>query len=123
MSHTQTKQANDYMSIFKNQTVFLTGGTGALGGCLLYKMVMKLPVKKIFVLVRSIPKAKETWRATLPNHIEPMMVTGKIVLMIGDITCSRLGLSTKDFLQVDLETTMVIHSVTIAILLFSGMRY
>jgi fatty acyl-CoA reductase len=112
MSRTQNLQVNDYMSFFKHQTVFLTGGTGALGGCLLYKLTTTVPVKKIFVLVRSIPKAKVTWKTTLPNHIESMMATGKIVLMVGDMTCSHFGLKKGDLTQLESETTIVIHSVS-----------
>ena len=36
-----------------DQTMFLTGATGTLGGCLLYKLALQLPTSKIFVLVRG----------------------------------------------------------------------
>ena len=37
----------------KGQTIFLTGSTGILGGCLLYKLALQLPTSRIFVLVRG----------------------------------------------------------------------
>ena len=38
---------------YKEQVVFLTGATGGLGGCLLYKLSIVLDVQRLYVLIRG----------------------------------------------------------------------
>jgi hypothetical protein len=47
----------DYLSFFNDQVVFLTGATGGLGGCILFKLASQLPTKKVYILCRSESKA------------------------------------------------------------------
>ncbi|KAJ7183815.1 hypothetical protein C8R46DRAFT_1344519 [Mycena filopes] len=44
---------NDPSKFFRAQTVLLTGGTGCLSGCLLFKLALKVEAKQIYVLVRG----------------------------------------------------------------------
>ena len=63
----QGTELPDYVSFFKYQVVFLTGATGGLGGCLLYKLAVELPTSKIYILCRSESKARKSWSRTMPN--------------------------------------------------------
>ncbi|KAJ7859189.1 hypothetical protein B0H14DRAFT_2577355 [Mycena olivaceomarginata] len=69
----------DPSSFFRRQTIFLTGGTGGLGGCLLFKLALKVDAHKVFVLVRgSIQRAQAQLEATMPDEIAAIRATGKI---------------------------------------------
>ncbi|KAL3493917.1 hypothetical protein BJX62DRAFT_248714 [Aspergillus germanicus] len=62
----------DYTRDYESQVVLLTGATGSLGGCLLYKLALRLPTKKIYALCRrSIGDAIRKWESTMPQQIEP----------------------------------------------------
>lgn len=100
----------DYEEFYRDQIIFLTGATGGLGGCLLYKLALELPTKKIFVLCRSIPKARETWKLTMPSHIESILKTGKIELVVGDVTKNMFGIASDQLDRIASQTTIVIHS-------------
>ncbi|RKF71188.1 Fatty acyl-CoA reductase 2 [Golovinomyces cichoracearum] len=105
------KERNDlshahYYSFFQNQVVFLTGGTGGLGGCLLYKLVLKLQTKKIYVLCRSIPKAHRSWSNTMPHQYQAILNSGKVVLVEGDITMKNFGVD----ISTILDATIVINA-------------
>jgi thioester reductase-like protein len=65
----EPSEFQDYVSFFKDHTVFLTGATGGLGGCLLYKLATELPTQKIYVLCRSEPKAWKTWSKQCPTRL------------------------------------------------------
>lgn len=96
---------------FEDQVVFLTGATGNLGGCLLYKLAIQLPTAKIFVLIRgSIQNAIESWEQSMPEHIDDIIATGKIQFLMGDMTLPNLGLSPSSILRLQAETTLVINS-------------
>lgn len=70
------------------KTVLLTGGTGGLGGCLLYKLLHTLPTRKVYALVRdSYATAIAKWRRTMPPEItDRMLATDRLVLIVGDMT-------------------------------------
>ena len=96
---------------FKNHVVFLTGGTGNLGGCLLYKLTIQLPTAKIFLLIRgSVQSAIESLEQSMPEHIDEIIATGKIQFLIGDMTLPNLGLAPSEILRLQTETTLVINS-------------
>ncbi|KAH8665050.1 male sterility protein-domain-containing protein [Tricladium varicosporioides] len=97
-----------YLSFFKDQTVFLTGATGGLGGCLLHKLINELPTKKIFVLVRSIEKAEKTWKDILPGF--SIIACARITLIVGDITKENFGISASQLADLAKETTIVINA-------------
>ncbi|KAK6966829.1 fatty acyl-CoA reductase [Favolaschia claudopus] len=103
---------SDPSTFFRKQTTFLTGGTGCLGGCLLYKLVMKLDVKKIYVLARkSSQHAIAQLRETMPEHIEDMLATNKILFVVGDVTTQGdLGTDTSILAEMTSTVNIVIHT-------------
>ncbi|KAI0997067.1 hypothetical protein K3495_g11120 [Podosphaera aphanis] len=96
----------DYYQFFPQQVIFLTGATGGLGGCILYKLVMKLQTKKIYALVRNIEKAHKSWAETMPNQYKSILQSGKVVLLQGDITKPNFGIDVDQIM----DTTVVINA-------------
>lgn len=106
---------------YQNQVVFLTGATGSLGGCLLYKLAVQLPTAKIFVLCRgSIRQAMEKWEASMPEQVDDIFDTGKVQCLIGDITQPNLGLEEREIGILQQEVTVVIHAAA-SLSLFQGL--
>jgi fatty acyl-CoA reductase len=99
---------------YKNQVVFLTGGTGGLGGCLLYKLRFVLEVKKLYLVIRGRPsQALGRWRHTLPNHfheIQDRINSGQIILVPGDMTESNFGIDKKVLEEIERSVTLIIHA-------------
>lgn len=96
---------------YRDQVVFLTGGTGTLGGCLLYKLALQLPTAKIFVLVRgSVGQAIEKWEKLMPEQVDDILDTGKIHFVVGDMTRPELGLKPTDLQRLRDAVTVVINA-------------
>lgn len=95
---------------FKNKTVFLTGATGGLGGCLLYKLALELRTKKVFALIRSREKVQAAWTNSMPAHIDAIFKTGKVELVLGDITLPNFGISGHELEKIVQQTQIVINS-------------
>jgi len=96
---------------FQGQVVLLTGATGNLGGCLLYKLAIQLPTTKIFVLVRgSVEKAFEAWEQSMPDQVDEIIATGKMHFLLGDMTQSNIGLSSTNLSRLQNEVTLVINA-------------
>ncbi|XP_063924299.1 fatty acyl-CoA reductase wat-like isoform X2 [Zophobas morio] len=104
---------------FKNQTVFLTGGSGFLGKILIEKLLRECEdIKKIYVLIR--PKKEKTPEQRFQDlfsypcfdllkskHINPLQ---KVSLVHGDCNEPFLGLTEQDVAILLKETTCVIHA-------------
>lgn len=100
-----------YARFFESQTVFLTGSTGSLGGCLLYKLVLQLPTRKIFVLIRTSPQvAIEKWNMLMPQQTQAILGSGKVHFVVGDMKKSDFGINEADLKQLQEEVTLVIHA-------------
>ncbi|KAJ5781108.1 Male sterility NAD-binding [Penicillium paradoxum] len=96
---------------YRGQIVFLTGATGNLGGCLLYKLAIQLPTAKIFVLARgSVQRAIEAWEQSMPEQVEEIIATCKIQFVLGDMTQPNLGLSCANLSRLQNEVTAVINA-------------
>ncbi|GMG02136.1 putative secondary metabolism biosynthetic enzyme [Aspergillus flavus] len=96
---------------WRDQVVFLTGGTGTLGGCLLYKLAIQLPTKRMFVLCRgSIHSALEKLERSMPDEINEVMDSGKVTFVVGDLSKPSLGLRAVDRAQLQQQVTVVINS-------------
>lgn len=96
---------------FAEQTVFLTGSTGGLGGCLLYQLAVQLPTKKIFVLCRgSQQNAIAKWTENMGPCADAILASNKIVFAVGDILLPNFGLSQLDLDILRRETSVIIHS-------------
>lgn len=99
------------LDFYQEQTVFLTGSTGGVGGCLLYKLALILPTTKIYVLIRgSEARAVTRWRETLPDQIEDILATKKLVFVVGDISKPNFGISDEMLPELEREVTVVINS-------------
>ncbi|KAL3464573.1 male sterility protein-domain-containing protein [Aspergillus heterothallicus] len=110
-SYEDEVRKNGYSIAFESHTVFLTGSTGSLGGCLLYKLALQLPTRKIFVLVRRSPEqAVKKWRQTMPNQIRAILDSKKIHFVIGDITKDDFGINAASLKQLREQVTLVIHT-------------
>ncbi|KAK7049075.1 NAD-binding domain 4 protein [Favolaschia claudopus] len=102
---------DDPRAFFREQTILLTGGTGVLGGCLLYKLTMKLDTRKIYAVVRgSTETAVSQWKETMPEHIEDMLATKKIELVIGDMTKHGFGIEDAILREMAGSVTVIIHA-------------
>ncbi|CAH0699601.1 unnamed protein product [Spodoptera exigua] len=112
------QNANSNVQLFyKNDIVFLTGGSGFLGKQYIEKMFRTCDIKKMYVLIR--PKKGKTiqdrikfilddpvfdkLRTTKPNFAE------QIVPVEGDVADIRLGLSDKEWETVAKDTSIVVH--------------
>lgn len=100
-----------YASAFRAHTVFLTGSTGSLGGCLLYKLALQLPTRKIFVLVRkSSDAAVAKWKKSMPAQTQALLESKKIQFIVGDIKEQDFGMDAVSLKQLRDEVTLVIHT-------------
>jgi hypothetical protein len=100
-----------YAIAFETHTVFLTGSTGSLGGCLLYKLALQLPTRKIFVLVRgSSEQAVKKWEKTMPNQTQAILASNKVHFVIGDITKQNFGINAASMKQLREQVTLIMHT-------------
>ncbi|KAJ5871178.1 Male sterility NAD-binding [Penicillium soppii] len=100
-----------YGKIFEWHTVFLTGGTGCLGGCLLYKLALQLPTSKIYVLIRGdSQRAIKKLEQTMPNHVQAILSTGKVKFVVGDIRSVNFGIESSILRQLQDQVTLAIHT-------------
>ncbi|OJJ75221.1 hypothetical protein ASPBRDRAFT_73406 [Aspergillus brasiliensis CBS 101740] len=99
----------DHASWYQDQVVFLTGATGHLGGCMLYKLAVQLPTKIYVLCRRSLEQAMNKWETSMPDQIEEIFDTGKVHCLIGDTTEPHMGLKKADRDRLQQEVTVVIH--------------
>lgn len=104
----------DIYDFYRGQVVFLTGATGGLGGCLLYKLSIVLNVKRLYVLIRGTEsRALERWKHTMAHqfhHIEERIRAGEITLVSGDMTKEGFGLTEETLRKIEEEVTVIIHA-------------
>ncbi|KAJ7207603.1 male sterility protein-domain-containing protein [Mycena pura] len=97
-------------AFFKNHTVLLTGGTGCLGACLLFKLALQADTRRVYVLVRgSVEHAKLQWAASMAGHIDGILATGRVELLVGDVRKKHLGLDPGVLAELADAVTLVIH--------------
>ncbi|KAJ5295643.1 hypothetical protein N7508_010464 [Penicillium antarcticum] len=94
---------------FNGQVIFLTGGTGGLGGCLVYKLALQLPVHKIFVLCRvSKNRAIARWKENMPTHVSSILASRKVVFIVGDMTHPNYGIETTIIINCAANTSLTL---------------
>lgn len=103
---------SDAPAFYSRKTILLTGGTGGLGGCLLYKLLHTLPTRKVYALIRGLPAtAIEKWRHTLsPEVADEILATDRLVLVVGDITKPQFGIDDGIFAELVEEVQIVLHA-------------
>lgn len=100
-----------YARSFESHTVFLTGSTGSLGGCLLYKLIQQLPTRKIYALIRGdVEQAIEKWKKAMPDHAKVITASKKVEFVIGDIKSIDFGIRPDVLDQLRDQVTLVIHT-------------
>lgn len=101
----------DYVNWYTDQVVLLTGATGSLGVCFLYKLAMQLPTSKIYVLCRgTVQEAMQKWEASIPEQIDGILDSGKVHCIKGDMNYENFGLDAEDLQRLQGEVTVVIHA-------------
>ncbi|KAJ7207617.1 male sterility protein-domain-containing protein [Mycena pura] len=97
-------------AFFKNHTVLLTGGTGCFGACILFKLALQADTRRVYVLVRgSVERAKSQWAASMAGHIDAVLATGRVELLVGDVRKKHLGLDPSVLAELAGAVTLVIH--------------
>ncbi|KAJ5638753.1 hypothetical protein N7528_001143 [Penicillium herquei] len=100
-----------YTKVFQGHTVFLTGSTGSLGGCILFKLALQLPTYKIYALIRGKPEeAIKKWRKAMPNQTEAILASQKVEFVIGDIRLADYGIQPAVLAKLQNEVTIAIHT-------------
>lgn len=100
-----------YARIFESHTVFLTGSTGSLGGCILHKLVRQLPTRKIYALIRGHPdQAIEKWKKAMPDHAQAIITSKKVEFVVGDMKSVDFGIKPEVLDQLRAQVTLVIHT-------------
>ncbi|KAL4880321.1 male sterility protein-domain-containing protein [Aspergillus karnatakaensis] len=103
--------ASNYTHHFEDEVVFLTGATGSLGGCLLYKLALRLSTKKIYALCRgSVAQAVRKWESSMPQQIDDILDSSKVELITGDLSKPGLGLDPVIRKKMGDEVTSVINT-------------
>ncbi|KAM4058845.1 male sterility protein [Hirsutella rhossiliensis] len=93
------------------QVVLLTGGTGSLGSCLLYKLALQLPAAKIYVLCRgTVNEAVQKWEFYMAEQIDDILDSGKVHCIRGNLNRDGFGLDPDDLKRLQEEVTVVIHA-------------
>lgn len=106
-----TASPSSYVDWYKDQVVLLTGATGSLGGCMLYKLTVQLPTAKVYALCRrSTNDAIQKWEASMPEQIDEIMDSGKLHCVLGDIASEGFGLSPVELELLQQEVTVAIHA-------------
>ncbi|CEL04999.1 hypothetical protein ASPCAL06121 [Aspergillus calidoustus] len=106
-----SEETKNYFRQYESQVILLTGATGSLGGCLLHKLALRLPTKKIYALCRkSIGDAIRKWEVTMPEQIEDILDSGKVEFIIGDLSKSSLGLEAAVHERLRNEVTTIINT-------------
>ncbi|KAL3454154.1 male sterility protein-domain-containing protein [Aspergillus insuetus] len=101
----------DQMDWYRNQTVFLTGGTGYLGACLLYKLTLQVPTRRVFVLCRkSVQHAIAKLEELMPEQSDEILDTGKVHFVVGNLDCRDWGMKPADLQRLREQVTVVIHA-------------
>ena len=104
-------QESDPPDFFKDKTVLLTGGTGNLGGCILFKLTAILHVRKIFVLCRgSAALAKITVTKNMPLQAKSVLLHPAITFVQGDMTEPDFAISKDQLEQLEKEVQIVINA-------------
>ena len=101
----------DYADFFRNKTIFLTGATGNLGGCLLYKLTVVLNTRRVYVICRgSAARAKLKMTKNMPKQIKEVLAHKSIVFVTGDIMEPNFGISVSNLAQMEEAVEIIINS-------------
>ena len=116
----------------EGKTLFITGATGFLGQPLVEKILWLTPkVNRLYVLIRPKRRLgkqmsgeerlkKELFQSTVFDRLRAeygkkieTFLTKKIIAVTGDVSKSRLGLSSKEYQQLLNEVDIIINSAAV----------
>ncbi|KAJ3641735.1 hypothetical protein Zmor_028216 [Zophobas morio] len=102
---------------FKNQTIFLTGGTGLIGKLLVEKLVrISFDLKKVYILVRTKhgqnpqQRFEDFFDNSCFEKIKGENFKNKVSFITGDCNKPGLGLKSEDAHVLKNETTCIFHA-------------
>ena len=105
---TDGSQPTDF---FKDKTIFLTGATGNLGGCLLFKLTAILNAWRIYVLCRgSAAMAKITITKNMPLQAEDILLKSSLIFVQGDIKEPDFSISNPQLEQMEKEVQIIVNA-------------
>ncbi|KAJ5083272.1 hypothetical protein N7456_012699 [Penicillium angulare] len=109
--HTDEILRGGYKTVFQSHTVLLTGSTGSLGGCLLFKLALQLPTRKIYAFIRGTQEqAISKWRKAMPDHVQAILLSKKVEFVTGDIRSPNFGIQPAIIQELSEQVTMIIHT-------------
>ncbi|KAJ5953617.1 hypothetical protein N7454_000513 [Penicillium verhagenii] len=110
-SHVDQILREGYAKTFQSHTVFLTGSTGSLGGCLLYKLALQLPTRKVYALIRGTPEeAIAKWKKSMPHQFQAILASKKVEFVVGNIISTDFGLHPATLKELQDNVTLVVHT-------------
>ncbi|XP_033326353.2 putative fatty acyl-CoA reductase CG8306 [Megalopta genalis] len=111
---------SDVMRFYSGKTIFITGGSGFLGICLIEKLLRTIPdLKNIYMLLRpkKNKQIKERLEDIKKNPIFSKLKEDnkdhqldKLIAVAGDVDQENLGLSSEDRLTLVEDVQIVFHS-------------
>lgn len=113
-----SKETDRIGEVFRNKTVFISGGTGFLGKLLIEKLLRVTKVKKLYLLVRQ-KKGKSSFERLndIFNHVifsklksENPDSVKKCQIIVGDVIQENLGISEGDRELLQNEVNFIFHS-------------
>lgn len=102
---------------FDGATVFITGGSGYVGGMVIESLLRTTRVQRVYVLLRPkrgqdvAQRAAQLLKAPLFHLVRAKPeLAAKVVAVAGDISVPGLGLSPEDLATLEREANFIIHS-------------
>ena len=102
---------------YQKKSVFITGATGFMGKVLVHKLLVSCPLlETIYVLIRSKrgmgpqDRLRDLFSTPIFESIKDTSVLEKVVVLTGDISIPRLGLSDSDIDIIVNQVSVIFHS-------------